>query len=218
MNCLFSLPESTYIHTVSKHCRAAIVHGFIRKTAKGAVYVQEMTAAEQCKAEKELALALQTAKNRTKKEAKILKENNHSNSSLVIVEPNATQDISKKEAKKLKKSEAKDVSKKKAKKLKKSEESASKTSCSPQLMNVSKSNEVDPIFEVSGGERKSTKKLKKKDKKGADSKASKKVLKSADDTDSNKLSKPTKTKKNEKRKSKTQSEKVSAKRTRMTED
>ena len=40
LNVLTGIQESKFIHTVSKNCRAAVVHGFLRKTAKGAIYVQ----------------------------------------------------------------------------------------------------------------------------------------------------------------------------------
>ena len=104
MNCLFALPESTYIHTVTKHCRAALVHGFIRKTAKGAVYVQTMTATEQHIAEKELNNVLKVAKKKAKtaKGAVNAPTMTATEQHVAENEPNNVPKIAKKKAKKVK--------------------------------------------------------------------------------------------------------------------
>ena len=52
LNCLLGIPESSFTHTVSKNCRAAVVHGFVRKTAKGAIYVQKIDKSEALENEK----------------------------------------------------------------------------------------------------------------------------------------------------------------------
>nr|CAB3265742.1 ribonuclease P protein subunit p30-like [Phallusia mammillata] len=41
INTLFCVAKNIVTHTVSKNCRAAVVHGFSRKTAKCAIYVQK---------------------------------------------------------------------------------------------------------------------------------------------------------------------------------
>lgn len=46
MNVLTGIQESRFIHTVSKNPRAAVVHAFLRKTAKGAIYVQKLNPSE----------------------------------------------------------------------------------------------------------------------------------------------------------------------------
>nr|XP_002129371.1 ribonuclease P protein subunit p30-like [Ciona intestinalis] len=42
LSTLFGIKENLHIHCVSNNCRSAIVHSFTRKTAKCAVYVQQL--------------------------------------------------------------------------------------------------------------------------------------------------------------------------------
>ena len=127
LNCLFALPESSYIHTVSKRCREAIVHGFIRKTAKGAIYVQKIPGK---RAEQKDSAQQEKRNNFSKKEIKILDEKEKSTEQKENSEEN-TSNLNEEKKKvdileQIKKSGSSLLSKKQKKKIKKPLDSVKK--------------------------------------------------------------------------------------------
>lgn len=46
LGMLFAIKESVVPHIVSHNCRCAIIHSFVRKTAKGAIYLERITDAD----------------------------------------------------------------------------------------------------------------------------------------------------------------------------
>jgi len=203
LNCLFALPESSYIHTVSKHCRAALVHGFIRKTAKGAIYVQKMTPNEQHIAEKKLNSLIEIEKSKAKEVEETVNITNGDKSQQIS--PTRT----------LKDS----VKKKKIKKSKKAKESDRQTSSTStvQLINVSSSDIIEfiPGDDNDSEKSKSEIKIKKKHKKVAKIKTSENDSKTEElGTSTQKQTKLSKKKKAKKRKSEVQLKESDAKRPR----
>uniref|UniRef100_H2ZNP8 Uncharacterized protein n=1 Tax=Ciona savignyi TaxID=51511 RepID=H2ZNP8_CIOSA len=57
LNTLFGITENLHPHSVGSNCRSAIVHGFTRKTAKCAVYVQKLEGEKENEPQSELILS-----------------------------------------------------------------------------------------------------------------------------------------------------------------